>query len=100
VSDLPQPRVKAVLAQALDAQGRGVAGVGLEIARPDAGFTLARTTTATGFSEDLSAPPALLDPADRFPAPGDWIVRLADPAQAAALDDLRLFVVYEAGRQP
>jgi hypothetical protein len=100
VSDLPQPRVKAVLAQALDAQGRGVAGVGLEIARTDAGFTLARTTTATGFSEDLSAPPALLDPADRFQAPGDWIVRLADPAQAAALDDLRLFVVYEAGRQP
>ena len=99
-SELPQPRVKAVLAQALDAQGSGVAGVGLEIHRPDAGFALARTTTATGFSEDLSAPPALLEPAERFPAPGRWILQLADRTQAAALDDLRLFVVYEAGGSP
>lgn len=95
VPDVPDPRVKVVVSLALDADGRGVPGVDLEIAKPDAGFTLARTTLANGFSEDLAVPLAYLEPEQRFPATGDWRVGLAGPAGADALHDVRLLVVCE-----
>jgi hypothetical protein len=96
---LDQPRVKAAVAQALD-DGDGIAGLGLEIARPDAGFALTRTTGAGGFSEDLSGPFPLVAEAERFPAAGAWRLRLTDPAQAGGLGDLRLFVLHDLGSRP
>jgi hypothetical protein len=89
------PELKAVVALALDEDGRGVEGVGVEIAKPDASFTLARTTGANGFSEDVTAPIEFLDIEDRFTVIGQWTVSLTDPGQAALLDDLQLFFIYQ-----
>jgi len=85
---------KLVIAQALDQHEKPVPGVTLEIARPDVGFTQVRVTRTDGFSEDLEASPQPLPREHRFPVVGTWHVRLANVAQFAQLDDLRLFFMY------
>jgi hypothetical protein len=86
-------RVTAVLAQAVDADGAGLAGIGLEISA-DPGPSLVRTTGPGGFTEDLSAELPEIPEPDR-PAPaGSWRLRLLDPGQFAGLGDLTLFVVH------
>jgi len=85
---------KLVLVQALDQQGRAVAGVALEVSRADHPFKLERVTRADGFSEDLDAAPEMLPPDQRFPVIGTWQIRLQNPAQFAQLGDLRLFFMY------
>jgi hypothetical protein len=92
------PEVKAVVALALDADGQGVEGVGLEIAKPDAAFTLSRTTGSNGYSEDVTAPIPFLDFDDRFPVIGEWTIALSDPGQFPLLDDLQLFFIYQFGQ--
>jgi hypothetical protein len=86
-------RVKALVAQAVDRDGKGVAGLGLEMSKLDTPFSLTRTTGADGFSENLNADlPEIPEP--RPAVTGAWQIRLLNPAQFAALDDLRLFYVY------
>jgi hypothetical protein len=85
---------KAVVAQALDVDDRGVVGVAVEVGRPEFGFTRARMTGQGGFSEDLSVPLEALGIDQRFPVVGDWVVRLPDPSQFSQLGDLRLFFLY------
>ena len=92
-ADAAQPRVKAVLAQALDAEGTGLAGIRLEIAHT-AALTLNRTTGPDGFTEDLTTGPPDLPEPQRVPPAGTWQLRLPDPAQFPQLDELMLFVVY------
>ena len=87
--------VKTVVAQALDPEGAGVGGVGLEISKPGTGFVVARVTGPDGFSEDFDAGfPPVEPPGNRPPAAGTWQIRLTDPAQSGALGELRLFFVY------
>jgi hypothetical protein len=86
-------RLSAVVAQAVDADGAGLAGVELEIAH-DPAPTLVRTTGADGFTEDLSADLPELPEADRTAPTGGWRLRLADPGRFADLGDLTLFVVH------
>jgi hypothetical protein len=89
-------RVRTVVAQALGADRVGVAGVGLEIAKPGTGFLLARTTGEGGFSEDLGqGRPPVQPPENRPPGVGTWQVRLPDPTQFDALGDLVLFFVCD-----
>jgi hypothetical protein len=86
-------RVKALVAQAVDQDGKGVAGLGFEISKLDTSFSLTRSTGADGFSENLSADlPEIPEP--RPLVTGAWQIRLLNPAQFASLDDLRLFYVY------
>jgi hypothetical protein len=87
-------RFKALVAQALDDNDRGVEGVRLRYAKPDAGFQRERVTQRGGFSENLDADVEILAPADRFPVEGSWRVELIDPRQFARLADVRLFVMY------
>jgi hypothetical protein len=94
VSDL---RVKAVLAQAVDVDGRGVAGVGLDVEHPPA-LAVSRTTGPDGFTEDLSAELPDLPEPQRVPPVGGWRVRLLDRGQFAQLEDLIVFVVYTSRR--
>jgi hypothetical protein len=98
--DIPQPRIKTVVALVVDDDGRGLGGVALELARPDAALSLARTTTADGFSEDLTVPLAYLDPPDRVLAVGDWRLTLSGIPAGRALDDVRLFFVCELVSSP
>jgi hypothetical protein len=96
VEDFPaadELRIKAVVAQAVDADGAGLAGVGLEIAH-DPAPTLVRTTGPGGFTEDLGADLPELPEADRAAPTGTWRLRLADPSRFADIGDLTLFVVY------
>jgi hypothetical protein len=89
-------KVRTVVAQALDPDGLGVEGVRLEIARQGTDFLLARTTGAGGFSEDLSqGRPPVQPPESRPPGVGTWQVRLPEPAQFDALDDLVLFFICD-----
>lgn len=95
--DLPdepvRPRLKAVVGQALDAEGVGVAGIELEFTHA-ADLTVRRTTGPDGLTEDLSAGLPELDEADRVPPTGTWRIRLIDPAAFDRLDDLMVFLVY------
>jgi hypothetical protein len=87
-------RCKAVIAQALDSDGKGVPDIGLEISKPDAGYTRQRVTGKDGFSEDLSAAPEILEVGQRFPVLGGWRFRLTAPGQFPLLGDLQLFFMY------
>jgi hypothetical protein len=87
-------QTKMVLAQALDADGKGVPGIALTIGRTDSGFEQAGVTRADGFSDDLDAPPRTLPPDQRVPALGAWQIRLSQPAQFALLGDLRVFFMH------
>jgi hypothetical protein len=93
-----QRRLKTAVLQAVDAAGKGVEGIALELSRPGTAFARTGTTGPTGFGEDLSGPLAVLEPADRPDVEGDYVVRLADPTQLQALDDLLLLVTYEYER--
>jgi hypothetical protein len=93
-SNLRNLEFKQILAQALDEENKPVAGVGIEIARPDAGFDQVRVTRADGFTEDLDAAPQSLPPNQRFPLLGVWQVKLSDPSSFQSLGDLRLFFTY------
>jgi hypothetical protein len=87
--------VKAVIMMALNSTGKGVEGVTLEMAKPDAAFTRTRTTAANGFSENVNAAIPVLPPPERFPLLGTWQMRLPDPSQFSQLGDLLLFFLYE-----
>lgn len=93
--NLTDLKVKAVVAQVVDVEGRGVAGVRLDVTRADPAFEVTRTTGEGGFTESLDAEIPVVPPADRVPLLGAWQVRLPDPTQFALLDDLRLFFIYE-----
>ncbi len=92
--DITDLRVKAIVAQAVDGDGKGVSGIGLEISKPGTPVSLTRTTGADGFSEDLDAEIPPIPEADRPDIEGDWQVRLLDPGHFSSLDDLLLFFVY------
>jgi hypothetical protein len=92
--DITDLRVKAIVAQAVDGDGKGVSGIGLEISKPGTPVSLTRTTGADGFSEDLDVEVPPIPEADRPGIEGDWQVRLLDPEQFSSLDDLLLFFVY------
>jgi hypothetical protein len=91
-------RLKTAVVQAIDADGKGVAGIGLEFSRPGTAFARAGTTGATGFSEDLTGPVSVLAPADRPDADGAYLLHIPDPSELQRLHDLLLLVVYEYGR--
>jgi len=93
-SGLANLQFKMVIVQALDQEGKGVAGVALEISRQEFGFNQVRITRTDGFSEDLDAPLQTLPRDQRFPVVGAWQIRLSNPDQFARLDDLRLFFMY------
>jgi hypothetical protein len=96
--DVVDLRVKAVVAQAVDPDGAGVAGIDLQISRVEGGVELVRITGPEGFTEDLTAGVPELPGPDR-PAPtGTWRLQLQDQSQFALLGDLTLFVVYTFGR--
>jgi hypothetical protein len=89
-------RVRTVVAQALDSDGAGIEGVGLQIAKPGTDFALGRTTVSGGFSEDLSAGRPPIQPPESRPAGvGTWEVRLTEQGQFDALEDLVLFFVCD-----
>jgi hypothetical protein len=89
-------RVRTVVAQALDDDGAGIAGIQLEISKPGTPLLVARTTVADGLSEDFSQgrPPVLL-PDSRPLGEGVWQVRLPDPPQFGALNDIVLFFICD-----
>jgi hypothetical protein len=88
-------RLKTAVIQAVDAAGKGVPGIALELSRPGTAFTRAGTTGDTGFSEDLAGHVTVLDPADRPAAEGAYLVRLPDPTQLQQVNDLLLLVLFE-----
>jgi hypothetical protein len=94
-------KTKMVIAQALDPDGKGIPGIALEISRPEFGFNQQRVTREDGFTEDLDAPPQMLDRDQRFPVIGTWQIRLSDPTQFILMmrdpqhiGDLRLLFMY------
>jgi Tc toxin complex TcA C-terminal TcB-binding domain len=93
--DFVDRRVKAIIGQVVDADGVGVEGIGLEFAKVGTSFTVARTTSAGGFSEPMDEPIVFVEPPEaRVPAEGTWQVRLPAPADFARIDDLRVFIIY------
>jgi hypothetical protein len=89
-------RVRTVVAQALDPDGVGVAGVQLRISKPGTNFLLSRSTGADGFSEDFSqGRPPIQPPENRPAGVGSWRVRLPQRTQFNALDDLVLFFICD-----
>jgi hypothetical protein len=94
--DGEEARVRTVVAQALDSDGAGIEGVGLQIAKPGTDLALARTTVSGGFSEDLSAGRPPIQPPESRPAGvGTWEARLTEQGQFDALEDLVLFFVCD-----
>ena len=90
-------RVRTVIAQALDADGAGRrrGSTGDHQGRAPASCWTG-PPAPDGFSEDLSqGRPPIQPPENRPPGPGTWQVRLPDPTQCAALDDLVLFFVCD-----
>jgi hypothetical protein len=92
--DLTDLQLKAVVVQAVDEEGDGLAGIEVEIRRDEFGFSRGRVTGSGGFSEDLDAGLEVLERDDRFPVLGEWQVALPQPGQFEQLGDLRLFVMY------
>jgi hypothetical protein len=92
-------KVKTVVAQARDSEGRGVEAVELEILKPEGSFLLSRTTGPGGFSEDVSGPIPMVPAAQRPDIHGEWQVRLGT-GQFLRIEegDLMLFFVYEFRR--
>jgi hypothetical protein len=89
-------KVRTVIAQALDPNGVGVAGIKLEITKPGTNFRVARQTGADGLSVDFSQGHPPIEPPENRPAgPGTWQVRLPDPTQNTTLGDLVLFFVCD-----
>ena len=58
-------------------------------------FSIVRTTRQDGYSEDLSAPPPVVAPAERVPMIGTWQIQLTNPAQGSTFDNVFLFFLYE-----
>jgi len=94
-SELTDVKVKTIIAQTVDRDKKGKAGIALEIAKPGTAFSIARTTRQDGYSEDLSSPPPVFAPADRVPMIGTWQIRLTNPAQGNSFDNVLLFFLYE-----
>jgi hypothetical protein len=92
--DLTDLRVKTVVAQALDADGKGVEGIGFDIRDATGGFALSRTTAAGGFTEAPDAPIEFVPPDQRVPLVGDWRLSLPDASQASLMDDVRVFFIH------
>jgi hypothetical protein len=88
-------KVKAVVVQALDANGTGVEGVTFEVRNQAGGFALTKTTGPGGFTEALDAPIPVVPRDQRVALMGAWQLALPDPGQFARLDDVRLFFIYE-----
>ncbi|GAA1783711.1 hypothetical protein GCM10009712_33790 [Pseudarthrobacter sulfonivorans] len=88
-------RVKAVIAQALDANGVGVPGVEIEIGSPDRSLIQVRTTGGGGFTENLDEPINMVPQSERPIAAGAWTIQLPLPAQLDLLDDLMLLILHE-----
>jgi len=89
-------KVRTVVAQAVDTEGKGVEGVDLELTKPGSAFQLARRTGPGGFSEDFSqGRPPIQPPGSRPPGAGAWQVRLTDPAQFPTINDLVLFFICD-----
>jgi hypothetical protein len=89
-------RVRTVIAQAVDADGAGVAGVALEISKLATSFLVSRTTGADGLSEDFGqGRPPIQPPGSRPPGAGPWQVRLPDPSRFGDLNDLVLFFLCD-----
>jgi Tc toxin complex TcA C-terminal TcB-binding domain len=87
-------KVKTVLWQAIDAEGKGVEGVRLRVSKEGAADAFDRTTRANGFSEDLDADLPFLEPARRFAMEGRWRIDAADRARLARVNDLIVFFIY------
>jgi hypothetical protein len=88
-------RLKTVVAQALDDDRKGIDGLALEISKPGTAFHLERTTSAGGFSEDLSAELPVLPPGQRPDVEGAYALRLTGPAPSRPVKDILLFFLYE-----
>jgi hypothetical protein len=88
-------KVKAVVVQALDADGTGVEGVTFEVRNQAGGFVLTKTTRPGGFTEALDAPIPVVPRDQRVALLGAWQLALPDPGQFAGLGDVRLFFIYE-----
>ena len=81
-------RLLTVVAQALDADRRGVPEIALTIRRPGTALGLERVTRADGMTEDVSGTLALIEPADRPPTVGPFKLTASDPAALASVDEL------------
>ena len=80
--DLTNLQTKAVVVQAVDDDGDGLAGIEVEIRRDEFGFIRRRVTGPGGFSEDLDAPLDVLEPDDRFPVPATGRSRCRNPGSS------------------
>lgn len=88
-------KLKTLVAQALDSNKKGVEGVALELSKPGTPFRLERSTRTDGFSEDLTAEIPALPREQRVDLEGTYALRLVDPGQLVALNDLLVFFIYE-----
>jgi hypothetical protein len=90
-------RVKAIVGQVVDDEGRGVAGITVRFngVGAGAGYDETRTTGELGFTEVMEEPiPVVQPPEARVPAAATWEVHLVDPGQFDQIGDLRIFVVH------
>jgi hypothetical protein len=92
---LTDVKVKTIISQTIDKDGKGVPSISLTITKPDTRLSIARTTREDGYSEDLTSKLPFVEPADRVPMLGTWQVRLPDPSQGSKFDNLLLFFIYE-----
>jgi hypothetical protein len=87
-------KVKAVLVQALDSEETAIKGVTIHIERQGTKLNQTSDTQSDGFNGDIKAI-SFLSQEDRFPVEGTYTLQLPKPSQAAKLDKLLLFFVYE-----
>lgn len=87
-------KLKTVLFQAVDEEGKGVEGVRLIVSKEGASVTFDRTTLANGFSEDLNIDIPFLEPSLRFAMEGLWRIEAADMTRLATVNDLIMFFIY------
>lgn len=87
---------KAVACQALDQEGKGVAGVRIEISKSGTTFSRQMTTDSAGLSDQAGSDLDVLEREQRFPLLGDWQIRLPDAADYNKFKsgNLVLFFVY------
>jgi hypothetical protein len=93
--DITDLKVKAIVGQAVDADGKGVEGIAIDFHKQDTSFLQSKTTSAGGFTEEVSTPIPFIASEFRVPIQGAWTIHLPDPGQFGLLNDLRLFLVYE-----
>ncbi|MFQ5650692.1 MAG: hypothetical protein ACE5IY_12185 [bacterium] len=88
-------KVKKVIVQAVDKDGRGLQGIGMTITHTgSSGLTINALTGADGFSSDPTKM-SDLPLSDQVAITGAWNIKLTNTAQASQVADLIVFIQYE-----